>query len=406
MTDHNNYHSSEEYYRDFGEGRTAHHHCDECAEMWSDFMELRELGKSLPNSQPLPEQREQVRAQILAQTHMLTGTMESGRRSRFIWGAAIAAAILLLLGFVMIMAQSRKPVDSGATHAVKILRGTIYPHDGAEYLVLGSQPDEMVRLLRGTITVEVSPLEAGERFRVITGDGEVEVKGTVFDVTAENDALQSVSVMSGKVEVRPVQLAVATLFEGDRWTRPLKESSGMDTVEAGQAECDALDSGSHDSLVEQEQDTLRSTSRRRLRPPKTVTQVPKKPAAGPAEIAFNRGWDALKQGDYETATREFDKTTTLGGNNRLGEDASYWRAVALGRTGYHSRAVKAFRQFIETYPKSPRRGEAATMLGWKLFDQGKLDEAQKLFSSAKTDKAPRVRESAKKGLAKIAAMRK
>jgi ferric-dicitrate binding protein FerR (iron transport regulator) len=65
------------------------------------------------------------------------------------------------------------------------------------------QPDEIVRLFGGTLTVRVDPLRSNERFRIVTGDALVEVKGAVFDVTATEDRLTSVRVISGIVEVRP-----------------------------------------------------------------------------------------------------------------------------------------------------------------------------------------------------------
>src|SRR5207302_1565888 len=76
--------------------------------------------------------------------------------------------------------------------------GTILAQPGAEFIRLGQPPDEIVRLSQGTLTVEVSPLGAGERFRVITSDAEVEVRGTAFDVVAAADRLTAVRVHHGR----------------------------------------------------------------------------------------------------------------------------------------------------------------------------------------------------------------
>ncbi len=69
----------------------------------------------------------------------------------------------------------------------------------------------------GTVTVEVDRLQPGERFRIVTGDAEVEVRGTAFDVTAAGDRLRSVRVMHGSVEVRPAGGSVRILSPGQAW---------------------------------------------------------------------------------------------------------------------------------------------------------------------------------------------
>ena len=54
----------------------------------------------------------------------------------------------------------------------------------------------------GRIELDVVPLARGERFRVATDNGEVEVRGTSFEVLAADRQLRAVSVSRGRVEVR------------------------------------------------------------------------------------------------------------------------------------------------------------------------------------------------------------
>ena len=83
-----------------------------------------------------------------------------------------------------------------------------------------TSPDEIVTLYEGVIDVEVTPLQAGERFRVVTADTEVEVRGTAFEVTARFGHVIGVSVRHGLVEVRPIGGAIAMVGAGQSWTAP------------------------------------------------------------------------------------------------------------------------------------------------------------------------------------------
>lgn len=110
---------------------------------------------------------------------------------------------------------SRCPTDA------HLLATTCNTHEGARFVLVGAAPDEIVRLLDGALTVEVDPLGPRERFRVVTGDGEVEVRGTAFEVRAEQDQLRAVRVLHGRVVVRGAPLeGEVELGPGQRWLAP------------------------------------------------------------------------------------------------------------------------------------------------------------------------------------------
>jgi len=82
-------------------------------------------------------------------------------------------------------------------------------------------------LEKGSLHLEVNKLDAGERFLVSTPDSEVEVRGTVFDVTVEAAseacaARTSVSVEHGVVEAR-FDGSRVVLRAGERWSSPCTE---------------------------------------------------------------------------------------------------------------------------------------------------------------------------------------
>ena len=87
----------------------------------------------------------------------------------------------------------------------------------------------------------------------------------------------------------------------------------------------------------------------------------------------------------------------------LGEDARYWRAVALGRANAPEEARPAMEEFLRRHPGSRRAGEVSAMLGWLLIDAGERERAATLFNAALADPSASVRQSARAGLEAVAA---
>jgi TolA-binding protein len=117
------------------------------------------------------------------------------------------------------------------------------------------------------------------------------------------------------------------------------------------------------------------------------------------EIAFARGWSALRGGDFATAAEAFGDAASRRTESALSEDASFWRGVAFDRAGRFGEARRAFAEFLDRYPQSDRAGETAVMLGWLLMRAGDSAGATARFASALDDPGERVRRSAQAGLA-------
>jgi hypothetical protein len=117
------------------------------------------------------------------------------------------------------------------------------------------------------------------------------------------------------------------------------------------------------------------------------------------EMAFARGWGALRNNDFEAAADAFEQAASPRDDNALCEDALFWRGVALDRAHHLAEAQEVLIQFLVRYPKSDRVGEAAVMLGWLLLRAGDATAADARFGSALGDPSERVRRSAHAGLA-------
>jgi TolA-binding protein len=123
-------------------------------------------------------------------------------------------------------------------------------------------------------------------------------------------------------------------------------------------------------------------------------------SGGDAEIAFARGWSALRTGDFSIAATAFGRVSSAK-DTTLAADALFWRGVALDRAGRFEPARQALAEFLARYPDSDRKGEASVILGWLLVRAGELGDARERFTRALDDPAERVRGSARSGLAAV-----
>jgi hypothetical protein len=191
--------------------------CAHCARAWQEIKALRDLGRSLPWSPPDAPQAARMRAAIVAS---MSPRAAPPRIRRRLMPVAVGALAALSLAIVALYARhpgrspsveaSRDPAPLSTVRAVGI----------AHFERSSPAPDETVRLLEGRIHVTVAHLGPSERFRVLTADAVVEVRGTEFELEASADRLQAVAVERGRVEVRVATRAPELLVAGARWTAP------------------------------------------------------------------------------------------------------------------------------------------------------------------------------------------
>jgi outer membrane protein assembly factor BamD (BamD/ComL family) len=122
-----------------------------------------------------------------------------------------------------------------------------------------------------------------------------------------------------------------------------------------------------------------------------------------ASVQFDEGWRLLRAGQTAEAAVKFAEIEEHADAAELVEDAMFWRAVALGRSGRAADARSVLDAFLVRFPTSGRRGEAAVMLGWNLLQVGDRAAARRLFESSANDPVDRVRKGARAGLARARA---
>ena len=425
--------------------------------------DLQAAARELPQHQPSEAQRVALRASLVEAAR--TERPEAPRRrvrtaTAVALGGALAAAAAAAAVWWSWSSGER---EGRATAAAELgaRRATIQSSSGAHFEhtrvhgpPAGEAPgvvDEVVRLRQGRVAVAVEHLVRGERFRVVTGDAEVEVRGTSFDVIVERDQLVEVVVHSGLVEVRPAGREAMSLHPGERWRRdqgpvrtaavepaaalPAPATQPPAALPAPATEPGAALPAPASEPVATPARPREPASAREPTPERRADRIPEPealplpdepapttpaagdpaaaatqgelpaPAARPAptasEVAFGRGFRALRRGDYGEASEQFDLAIASGPGSPLLDDARYWRAVALARSGRTASARDALVEFLRLHARSPRAGEASVMLGWMLLEAGDRTGAFRRFKAAAGDRDPAVRASAAKGLAKV-----
>ena len=369
--------------------------CASCRASWDGFQAAIGLARDLALDLPSPARREEVRASILAAAESGQARPICTRTAHLRWPAVGAAAVVAAIWILHGHMRQQQPRSHAAVHA----------RTGAAFVMTSAPPDEMLRLRSGTLDVQVDPLERGQRFRVVVGDGEVEVRGTAFTVSADDDRLTGVSVAHGRVEVRTRDGKPAVLGPGQAW-RP---SYSVDT-EIARAQQPEPARAPPPVLVPRTASlpAWRRSARPRERAvaiaePSAARALDRGPPVGPTaqESLYNGAWDAMRAGEFVKAAERFAAVISAAPHGPLADEGAFWRAVATARAGRPTLAIDLFREMLDGYPSSARRGEAAAMLGWLLIDAGRANEARAFFRTAASDSSERVRTSARQGLAAI-----
>jgi TolA-binding protein len=364
------------------EGALARHlgSCPGCQGQWQALERLQNAGRELPIPPLSAEAAERIRAALVSHSVQRIRRPEAWRRPLLVLSAAGLAA-----AFVLVFRAGRQhpagQTPSRAVSAAVERRGEVRAVHAAVFQRLRDAPDEAVQLQDGQIEVEVRPLGPGQRFRILTADAEVEVRGTAFEVTAVAGHLSQVLVLHGLVEVRPSGRAAVMLRAGQRW-----EATASGTPPEAAAH-------------------RRRAAGRRAASPGVVERLRAAPAEEPAESAadreFRQGWRALAEGDAEVAAQRFGRAIESGASDGVVEDARFFRGVALARARRPEEARRVLEDYLQRHPRSERAGEAQVLVGGLLLDAGQLDQAAALFRNAVADGVPEVRRSAVAGLAEV-----
>jgi hypothetical protein len=385
--------------------------------------ELEALARTLPVGDRASDRIEHERTNVLAQAARIV----QRRRSSVVplvagVAAAVAAAAVVVLWVIV------RPGTAAPKERITAL-------GPAHFERVRPWPDFVVRIDEGRVAIQVAKLDAGERFRAVTSDAEIEVRGTQFTVAAEQGHVTSVAVAEGRVEIRYHGEPSIFLAAGETWSPP--HAAQRDVIESSPPAIAAAEPPPAKPVVTAVPAPLKPVvaSEPPARSRGTTAAAPTKhgattahvtttasasttghvtataagsasvpaapPPPRPGEAEFRAGVAALRAGDAASATRSFASACAAAHGEALDEDACFWVGAAANRAGDTATARGALTRFLTAFPASARAGEASALLGWILYDAGELDAAKQRFDVAARDRVQKVKESAGRGLEAI-----
>jgi hypothetical protein len=209
-----------------------------------------------------------------------------------------------------------------------------------------------LELQHGELSVHVVKLTAGQSFILRLPDGELEVRGTRFTVTADLGRTQRVGVSEGRVALRLRGRPEALLGAGQSWQ--------LDSV-TPEASARAHSSPPSTAVP------APSDAERGAKPPRPVTSARARPAAAGAEPSpsgdFAVAMASFSRGDFATAEQLFERFEAQHPQSSQVEDSLFLRAVARLRRGDGPGAQSLAAQYVRRYPRGFRADEAKRIVG-------------------------------------------
>jgi TolA-binding protein len=330
--------------------------CSACSGQLERDERLRELARALPDADPgeLPLRR--LRARVMRDA--ATGDVRPGRPRG--WRLAATAAVVLvgLGGWAAVASRhvptvtsvtsvtvatasgagAPSPTESpGAVLVTETLAGTVVASAGSRWSQKRGGGVEEIAFEDGSLHMHVRPLAAGERLVVVLPDGELEVRGTTFDVDVTQGATTRVHVDEGVVELRLRGQTLRRLQATETWV------------------------------------ATAPTASRQLPPlaPPAHTAASEPVAAADGIGGYSAAMELLRGGRNDEAAAAFHAFALSQPRAPQAEDASFLEAVALARAGRIDAAGLAAEHHLASYPGSFHRKEAAILVARAAAQRGR-----------------------------------
>jgi TolA-binding protein len=347
--------------------------CASCRSEVSSLRALHDLARELPQELPTELDLRRLRARVLRDT-LAPATQ---RTPRLVAAAAGACAIVAL---IVATKLARTPHPGGGFTA------SVTASPAASWTQSREGAIERVVLLEGDATLRVHKQGVGERFLVVVPDGEIEVRGTTFEVSVRSGSTSRVHVDEGVVVVRV--RGERTLQVGDTWPRDEESASAPAAPVAPPAPPPppVTPSGA-EAAHEQMAVTPSSVSR------PNVARQPSVPASGsvsPTSAAptaardeasdYERAVDAYRLGRFEQAASLLHDLAITYPSSPLLDDALFIEATSQASAGHSDTAARLAAEHAARFPASFHRKEAALLIARRLRDEGDCAGARRALS--------------------------
>jgi ferric-dicitrate binding protein FerR (iron transport regulator) len=339
--------------------------CEVCGAELERLARIRDAVRRLPEypSQVIDRRRSRIALLQRANEHMMRG--RSPRVGVWI-GMAIAACALVLA----IVGARWGAIRHLAVTPIRAPAFEIVDVGHANWATTTSAGTVQIALSDGTTAIHVEHLARDQRFLVQLPDGDLEVRGTRFQVSVTERRTMHLEVSEGVVALRLVGQAEVVLVAGEQWTMPASPVAA-DTALArslGLPATSAQAVGSPPAALPPSPPiALASASRATAVAPSPLPAADT--AAVPAESVPARGdsyaacVSAFESGDYASADLLFADFMRDNPSDARSEDAAFLRAVSHARMGDAAGAVRLAHEYLQRYPQGLRHREAERLAG-------------------------------------------
>jgi ferric-dicitrate binding protein FerR (iron transport regulator) len=208
--------------------------CSTCTELSARHERLRELGRAMPTGLPDEVTVRRVRGRILR----AAATEIPSRRLRTL-GVLAASVAIVVFGAWWALKIRPQPVHAvmptAPISSVVAFAARVSPSPEARWRqerVPGPGGIvERIWLEDGTLVLEVRHQDGPERFVVMLPDGELEVRGTRFEVVVHESNTERVRVFEGRVALRKSGAPELLLGGGQEWPVPVAQLPAAPSVE-------------------------------------------------------------------------------------------------------------------------------------------------------------------------------
>lgn len=335
--------------------------CAVCGATVARNRELREFVATLGPCEPDDLELRRLRARILRDA-------APGPRPSYawVWRQGMGAACVLLAVSALLVARAWRLRAERSAEAVATatapsgFSGAVSPAEGTRWTQERTGSIERVRLDSGTLRIHVRHQSRDERFLVLLPDGQIEVRGTTFEVTAGPSSTERVRVDEGTVMLRLRASDDIRLSAGDTWE------------------------AAPERLPPESPAPAPSPASSAPPPSPSLVRVPSAHRSDPArpgeDEAYAEAVGSMTGHRFAEAAVAFRDFVTRHPHAVQAEDASFLEAVALARMGRTDAAAQTAERHLQQFPLSFHRKDAAILVARAARDRGDCTGARRALA--------------------------
>jgi TolA-binding protein len=351
--------------------------CRACNAELAGIEQLRALTAQLPGPEPDALELRRVRARVLRDAAMST----TGKpRRQAVLGALAAVAAAILIATALLRHSTTR----------ESFAATVAASPGSVWAQTRAAGVERVVLTRGTTWLRVRRQTQGERFLVVVPDGEIEVRGTTFEVSVEAGQTTRVHVDDGVVNVKVVR-GEATLSAGQTWPALPQSTPDEPTTTSSSARASPISQVSPTATAAGAVPPSGGVQALTPRAPASVARSPRENAV-PAESReaddYAHAIETYRLGRSAEAAELFHAFTAAYPASSLLDDASFLEASSLATAGRADAAALVAERHLAHFPDSFHRKAAAILVARVRRDQGNCDGARAVLKPWMRGAAP------------------